>query len=296
MPSKSRAKIKSRKTQKKQKKQKKTGLTPRGIGVISTLDLGGSAKHPLMAALANGVNDATVTIYPPKDNLGYGDGSLKAALAHFNADANVSVIVTVGGSIGYVAANKYAKKSFVSLLGGTPPSPGSKFCGGVSLESYIGNANRIQYLQGKGYAPNQICLFCNKNSAMHGAETGNWPAATPVTGGNDSAGYNDSNTYKTDFGKIPASVTAVVISADPYFQQTKADLIAAANSSGKYICYPLQDFKNSGGTPPAAGRATLYGPALKDAYTYLGQQAARVINTGKTAGILSVPIGEPVPL
>jgi hypothetical protein len=151
------------------------------------------------------------------------------------------------------------------------------------LESYRSNPARITYLGGKGYSSGQICLFFNPNSGMEPAETQSWGGATPVPG--------DPSTYAADFLKIPATVTAVVISADASFQDTKDRLIPVANGSNKYICYPLQDYENVGGTQPTAHRATLYGPSLKDPYNLLGQRAAIVLNTSAPLSplLLSVP-------
>jgi hypothetical protein len=70
-----------------------------------------------------------------------------------------------------------------------------------------------------------------------------------------------------------------VISADPFFQKEKNALVTAANATGKYFCYPLQDY--GAATPaPALGKATLHGPALADPYRLLGVCASLVINTG----------------
>jgi hypothetical protein len=272
--------VKKRKSSKARGKKKHAALTP-GIGVVSTIKYTQDFKD----AFRNGVNDSGVTI-KFKEAIGYRQDKLIQEIGKFNRDNQIGLIATVGGLTAYKAADIYAAinpgcKPFISLIGGLPTPPGPKFYGGVSLQSYLSNGARVTYLGTLGHSASQVCLFYNPNSATQAAEIGSWPAgaANPVPGGLNANGENDSSTYGADFGKIPAGVTAVVVSADAFFQDTMGRLIQAANGSNKYVCYPLQDYINAGGTPPTSGRATLYGPALSDAYLSLGQGAARVLAT-----------------
>jgi hypothetical protein len=252
----------------------KIGLTL-GIGVISTIKV----PQPLRTAFKKGVNNANVVI-KVEHAVSYNKNKLERKIKQFNADSDIGLIVTVGGLIAFEAANAFATKPFISLVG-VAPSPSANCFGGVTLESYQSNPKRIDYLvKQKGFSAGQIGLFYNPNSAMSGAETAAWSGAKPpIPGGVDTAGDNDPTTFPADFAKIPTAITAVVVSADPFFQESKDQLVAAADNSNKYLCYPLQDY--AGASPqPTSGKTTLFGPALADPFTLLGQRAALVLGTG----------------
>jgi hypothetical protein len=97
-------------------------------------------------------------------------------------------------------------------------------------------------------------------------------------------------TYPTDIARFPATVKAIVISADPFFQDSKEELIGAANGTGKYICYPLQTFENIGGLNlPTPGKTTLLGPTLTGAYKLLGQLTTLALSSSAPVGFVLVP-------
>ena len=100
----------------------------------------------------------------------------------------------------------------------------------------------------KNFQRGEICLFYNPNSEQRNKELGEWKGANPVPGGINASGNNADDKYDRAFGKIPEAIKAVVVSADPYFQDTKDALIESANATTKYFCYPLQEYKNTGGT------------------------------------------------
>jgi hypothetical protein len=273
---------------KKTKKHKRRAGLTLGIGVVSSIKV----PPALRAAFKRGLNNPDVLI-KVEHAASYKKNKLKLKVQQFNADVDIGLIITVGGSITYEAADSFATKPFLSLVGVTPATPGTKCFGGVTLQSYQSNPLRIGHLEGKGYAKAQIGLFHNPNSAMASAEKAAWTGATPLPGGVNSSGDNDFTTYPADFAKLPSSVTAVVISADPYFQETKDALVDAANTSGQYICYPLQDY--GGASPkPTHLKATLYGPALVDPYALLGERAAKVLATGAKLAPLFVSVPDTI--
>jgi hypothetical protein len=105
------------------------------------------------------------------------------------------------------------------------------------------------------------------------------------TGGIDGGGDNNAAAYASDFPAIPATIKALVVSADPFFQDTKEALIVAANAwiaaaaagVNRFVCYPSLSYANVTGTRPTSGYSILYGPDLVGAYYTLGQLAAAAI-------------------
>src|SRR4029077_10668689 len=83
----------------------------------------------------------------------------------------------------------------------------------------------------------------------------------------------------TDFAN-DNNLRAMIVSADPVFQDNKDFLVDKANGSNKYMCYPLQIYANTGGAHHPHGHHTLHGPKLATAYYTLGIKAAEVIKSG----------------
>jgi hypothetical protein len=253
-----------------------------GIGIISSIRYAGTN---LEANFKRGVgNDAWCNAAAPTENLGYGvDGALRTAVINFNGNAAVGLIVTVGGLVSAVSALKYSTKPFLSLIGGkTPQFSGAitgRFYGGVNLHTFNDNDTRFTYLTThKGFLPSQICLLSNPNSSMAPVETGaaQWPSpprGRVIQASTDAEISNAFVSFRND-----ANLRAMIVSADPFFQDDKQNLINAANGSGKYVCYPLQIYANTGGThQPNAGQHTKHGPSLATEYYNLGVKANSVI-------------------
>lgn len=275
----------------KGKRKGKAGLTL-GIGVISTIRV----PTPLRTAFKSGLNNPNVVI-KVEHALSYNRNKLKAKILQFNADETIGLILTVGGLVAYQAAALFATKPFLSLVGDAPVNPAALCYGGVSMQSYRSNPDRVTYLGGKGFAPAQIGLIQNPNSAMATAEKAAWTGARPtLTAGVNANGDNDPTTYPNDFANIPANLTAIVLSADPFFQDTKDDLVAAANSANRYMCYPLQDYAAAAPAPTHL-KATAYGPALADPYTLMGERAGSVLTSGaKLVPLFSAVLDTVTPL
>jgi len=222
--------------------------------------------------------------------LGYGL-KLNAAIKAIAAGAN-DVLATLGGLVSFVAALDYSKVNFVSLVGGTAaingdPFPtagtagnaGGVFLGYVSLESYASDLARVRYLKTLNYTQDQISLFYNPNSHMQGIQVGN-STTQSQPGGVDSHGANNSSYFSSAFQKI--TTPAVMISADPFFYDNMGALVLAANQSGKFICYPLQDYKDSNPLPEGG---VLHGPNLVSSITDLGTMAGQLYNAPGTTAI-----------
>src|SRR5258708_1229014 len=146
---------------KKSTKRRRPALTL-GIGIISTIRV----PQPLRTAFKQGLKNSNVTI-KVEHAVSYNRNKLKRAIEQFNSDTSLGLIVTVGGLVAFQAANLFATKPFISLLGVTPTATGAQCFGGVSLDSSRSNPDRIDHLvTEKGFAPGEIGLFQNPNSAM----------------------------------------------------------------------------------------------------------------------------------
>jgi hypothetical protein len=298
--------VSKRKTAKKKKTVTKAAripiirqqAVPLGVGLISTIKYTSALKAEFDAGLKDG--GVTLDTFKKKDEINY--NNVNPQVDQFVQDAAIGLIVTAGGLITYASANSRSTKAFVSLGGASPPNPSDYFYGGVDLQMYSYNPKRIQYLGSKGYQPQQIYLFYNPNSETSEHEVDQWTGKGVVPG--TTPGNNDDTRYKSAFDSITDSLAAVVISADPFFNKTRDKLIKAANdwvqASGttRYICYPLQNYRNLDGVNrPISGKATLYGPTLEAAYRALGQVAANYFTDPNSLPTLVLfPLGNPIDL
>jgi hypothetical protein len=259
--------------------------------IVTTIRLDGGLKD----AFESGAGDR-VRIHHDKD---YDD--LRQYIRD-NLNEPQYLVATAGGSITFEAAKEVLTQArFVSLVGTMPNSLGACF-GGVTMDCIGMNPDRVDYLEGQGHDRAGIGLFCNKKSAMNLAEVAEWGRIPGVSriisyGGNNLAGKNDPNVYRSNFDEIDPSVTALIISADPFFQKTKNKLIKAANdwiaaTPGRRICYPLSDYANPEGNPnqkPKTG-SYWYGPSLMNAYEELGRAAALAKDAANPVGFSDITI------
>jgi hypothetical protein len=269
------------------KKRPKLNLV-QGIGVVSTIYL----TREMKKAFRNGVNDNTVVV-KFRHASSYKTPKLRRKINRFDDDSDIGLIVTVGGAKVYRVAKDEADKPFLSLLGVAPPSPATQCYGGMTLNSVAQNSDRIAYIVSKeNLARTSIALLHNPNSAMASQELTDWStlnAGPVVEAGKDGAtDENDSSTYEDAFSQLPTSVNAVVVSADPFFLDTMDELVDEANKSNRFVCYPLQDYKNA--LPaPAPFKSARLGPDLMEAYTQMGQLAKLVLSNGQALNPLFRP-------
>src|SRR5262245_1718218 len=263
-----------------------------GIGIISSVVFRGTA---LETAFDAGLNMPLLYRAPREDDLGRNSSALSGALTRLDTNANVSVIVAVGGIAIQDATDSDPNanaKDYVALFGGIRKghAPGGRNKAWLSLESAANHAHRIQYLHSTwNIQPNQVCLLCNQSS-MSGDEHpsfGNRYQEVQVGKGSTDALAQ----FQQAFVNIGNNYRAVVISADPFFlfdfhielQQTA---YAWATADGqRRLCYSLQEFDTL--APAALNQTTLWGPPLyRDdpahyalgAYKILGKMVSNVIN------------------
>jgi len=258
---------------------KAISASPQQLGILSSITL----TPKLRAAIEAGYN--SVKGNPSRDASGYNLANISAnGRALVSGDPahgipSCQFVVAVGGSIVHSAISASSSVSFVSLVGAIPVNVSSSCLGGVSLESWASNRDRVAILLAKLGTPtppiSSIVLYYNPASKMCGDEEADWDAFNPPVAGAVTR-VPTTNNFQGDFTGISPNVQGLVISADPFFQDHKSDLVNAANAwvstagTNRYVVYPLQIY---GEVAPIHGKTTLYGPDLYQAYFRLGQLA-----------------------
>jgi len=280
-----------------QEDHKRAHAIAQSVTVISSITIDTNTRTTFQNALnTHGIN--IVPTYNDNNGVGLGYGSLLVAAVQ---GVNHGLLVTLGGLVAFSAAMQYSQAKFISLIGGTPqingnsfpaPANGINFWGAVSFESYVGNTARIRYLgrPPHSYQPSQITLLYNPNSAMADIETQNWPNTNIQIGGVDANGNNSDQYYTFAFQGI--TTPAVVVSADPWFNQTRDKLVTAANASGLYVSYPLQNYKEASSLPEKHG-ATIHGQHTDDGITALGGMANLIFRQNAAQSIQRLALPQP---
>jgi hypothetical protein len=252
-----------------------------GIGILSSIDYNTDMQT------AFGAGYVTVGALPNTfvaDKAGYQSAKLRTALHTLLNNPQVTLI---------------------SLVGGRPSinPPLGYFAGCCDLESYTGDAARVAVLTnpangghfpgGSAFQAADIGLLYDSQSAMAQDELATWGTLNTGAAVDATNGVANPSNFGLDFNQFPQNIQAVVVSADPYFHRYRNQLIAAANASNKYICYPLLSYRNHSGTRPAAGLACIVGPDLvgnvaAGAYYQMGVMAANIINNVALTSVVNV--------
>jgi len=247
-----------------------------GFGILSSVQFN---QTPLQK-LFNLGTARPVAVKETFENVTYVGSELRKRVKDLCDNSQVAVIITFGGNVSAAAAANYSTRPFLSILGNLTPqiSASAQLSGGINLDTAARNAERFNYLNQELNIPaEQICLLSNPDSAMASEEQDQWSqifqAGDILRAKNLSQVITAFNSFQNN-----GTLTTMIVSADPFFQSIKHNLIIAANNSGKKVCYPLQAYSNLGGTArPAPGRHWLYGPKLARACFQLGRDAAEVL-------------------
>jgi hypothetical protein len=291
-PPKRAAKAKKWSPKKSGKPLRPSALPGTRVVVLSTITMPAALQTAFTAGY--NANGGTLTV-DFVDNLGYDKPTLRAKFQELNNIGAIALVVTVGGLIIFKVANNQSTKKFISLVGGTPDNnPSNAFLGGVSLQSFKMNRLRLGHLDDLGFQKNEVGLYQNPNSDMVDNEARHWKGGEI----RQASGNNDPGAFANDLSLFSSGTKAIVISADPFFQKEKDKLVDAANAvaagpSGKYFCYPLQDY-GAAARLPLAGKTTLHGPSLADPYRLLGVCASLVIKSGVAMNPLFLMLDEEV--
>jgi hypothetical protein len=250
------------------------------IGVMSSVPYESSFKNALEP------NVPGVAFITPQDDA----TDLKQVVRNLNN--KVDCIVTLGGFIAYAAAARYSTKPFFSVAGEVPNPVAAKCWGGVSLESWTYNKDRVKYLIQQGYnTKGAISLYYNPNSRIARDEVNDWknnlyPNYRTAQGENVlvknpikamKTSTNDDGDFDSTGNNINS--TAVIVSPDPFFHKKHNPLVSKLNTvANLYVCYPLQNY---GDSHPNGGSAVLYGPKLEEAITRLAGVITSALAAGK---------------
>jgi hypothetical protein len=268
------------------------------IGIMSSINY----EKSFQDALENNVNVSGVSFHhPAEDNATDLVQAVKNLLA-----AKVDYIVTLGGYIAYSAAATTSTVPFFSLTGEIPTMLAAKCWGGVSLESWAHNKDRVEYLIGQGYnTETAISLYYNQNSGLATDEVNDWTNNLYPNYKTAGSGYvlvqnpitamkskkNDENDFDTTADNILSG--AVIVSPDPFFHEKHDKLVGKLNKKTLYVCYPLQNYADA---KPKKGSAVLYGPKLEDAITTLAGLINSALTKGTGVGFSTQPLGNPNPV
>ncbi|HMA70837.1 MAG TPA: hypothetical protein VKP67_05020 [Xanthobacteraceae bacterium] len=287
----------------------------RKVGLLSSIDL--TLLPELITAFESGFG---MTVIKHLSG-GYEPSALKGLKNDLRDNRGCKLITTVGGSVVFSAISEQGGDvPIVSLLGGLPQAGDSltNLKGAVTLESYKSHAERIDYLvHRRQFDISNIYLYRNPNSNIRTPESNQWNQLTgspnpmqiaDFSGANQADKTNNIAGFISDLGnpadpQTPGSIATqlpnarvLVMSADPFFQENRDNLIASANvwldqNNGRFVLYPLQDYQRSNTSLHA--RSACFGPDLRSAYFLLGLLARRVSddpsNPPSNLGFYSVP-------
>jgi hypothetical protein len=278
------------------------------LGILSSIPFAGTS---LKAAFEQGYGKTLAYAPPFFESLGYTSSKYSTALQQLNDATNqVTLIVAIGGGVAEKNAASMAhpaQKPTVSLVGGRlqgSPNPHTGlFRDRISLESFNTNLDRRNWLH-KHYSIqlNEICLLYNPNSATVSQETPGFQYSVPANNIDENTQSGPASSEFTQaFRQISQIIDrngnpiikAVIVSADPWFKQRSAELVAAADrwaTGSRRLMYPLQEYADEYANRPHPW-VNFYGPKLEDAYYLLGQLA----RGGKKSDPQQLLDGQPIP-
>jgi hypothetical protein len=292
-----------------------------GIAIVTSTHFSGATSEKFFAGLRSkgweadpGSNPGSnrpvsLQVYEADGKYDDGDGGvgrnheLYNAVAAYNADAGVQLIIATGGLVSAHAAWKKSTKPFIVLFGNTPSfvlGSNPELRGGVNLDMVVKNNDRNAALcRMAGVTdPKKVCLIWNSRSKMGKVEQRAWTAnGWPL---DQQVRINSDAAITSAFAQAKASrAQGIVISGDPYFTSRMGTVVAAANGSQLKICYPFAAYANA---TPAPTSGIYLGPDLPAAYEQIGQMAGEILNafaSGVTApnlGLVTAPSVGPNPI
>jgi hypothetical protein len=266
----------------KKAKKKSVKYTVQNVLVVSTIPFSGSNFETQFKA---GLGTISGT-YNANENQGYDPQTLETDVRNAG---NATLVVTVGGLKAAQAALNVGTVPFISLAGGTAgftDTTSRIFLGGICLDTYKHNIDRINYLMNKlTITADQICLLYNGNSAVSATEEQQFtytqnadidPTNVATANAIYTAAFDAIGQITDATGNSPG-IQAIIVSADPFFTQTKEQLKFVASKYAYYMMYPLKEYRT--GTPPKHAHSTTHTPNddLPTVYRKMGVKAKNIL-------------------
>jgi putative ABC transport system substrate-binding protein len=210
-----------------------------------------------------------------------GDYKQLSELAAELVSLNVDVIATTGGLVSARAAKGATSSIPVLFIAGFDPvklglvssinKPGGNATG-FSVYTTELLKKRLEVLRELVPGTTKIGMLLNPNTVIAPKETEDMVAATKALG-LELVVLNAATV--TDLEAVFASaaaqkVSALLVSADPFFTAQRATLTALAAKHGIPAGYPWREYTLNGGLMS-------YGPSIKEAYYKIGLYAGRII-------------------
>jgi putative ABC transport system substrate-binding protein len=201
----------------------------------------------------------------------------------------VAAIVATGGEMSARAARDETTTIPVLFLTGYDPVQLRTVAGvvrgggnstGISLYTTTLALKRLEFLRELMPAPARIATLVNPNSVTADIETKDLAAAAHEAGIELivlTAG-TESEFAEAFAAAARQRADALLISADAFFTNKRAQLVALAEQHAIRVAYPWREYVQSGGLMS-------YGPRLSDAYRDIGRYAGRVLKGATPADL-----------
>jgi putative ABC transport system substrate-binding protein len=222
------------------------------------------------------------------------DYSLLRVLAKELVDLRVAVIVTAGGHVSALAAHEVTKEIPIAFTTVTDPvkeglvrslnRPGGNATGTAGLTSEL-DPKRLEFLREAKPTAAVIGVLVNPNRPGLESQLGELQAAANKFNVRLEVQKAASDQQLQSAFQAFASqrVDALVVTADPFFNNRRAQVLSLAANQSLPAIYQWREFV-------AAGGLMSYGPSITEAYRKAGINAGLILKGTKPADI---PVVQP---
>jgi putative ABC transport system substrate-binding protein len=157
--------------------------------------------------------------------------------------------------------------------------PGANLTG-VSLYTSELIPKRLQLLTELVPRTDRIALLVNPTDVANAVETKSVDAVTRATGKQMILlkASTDSDFEPVFASAVQQGAAAILVSANPFFTDRRAQIVALAARHGLPAGYPWRQYAEVGGLMS-------YGPSITGAYRQIGRYASRILNGDKPADL-----------
>jgi ABC-type uncharacterized transport system substrate-binding protein len=222
------------------------------------------------------------------------DYSLLRVLAKELVDLRVAVIVTAGGHVSALAAHEVSKEIPIAFTTVTDPvkvglvrslnRPGGNATGTAGLTSEL-DPKRLEFLREAKPTAAVIGVLVNPNRPGLESQLGELQAAANKFNVRlDVQKTASDQQLQSAFQEFASQrVDALVVTADPFFNNRRAQVLSLAANQSLPAIYQWREFITAGGLMS-------YGPSITEAYRKAGINAGLILKGTKPADI---PVVQP---